>query len=229
MIGTLFLYRLRYVFHKSSIYYSIGVILVNNYVILVRKLLKRGKFISLDDLRAQILAFIAYYNLWSSPFHLDSIVLFFYIPFKVEFWRIVFSCWFATIGVVCGLLGTLIWGVFVWPEVLGDAMIKLGNSQTFVLVWSSVGSEGVIAFLQYTWVIGHLLGYILIGMALGRARVIPLWAACLIVGSIPFQAVAYTTHQGIFQLLSYILIFLGSIPAAHRMLNRSVQEASAPA
>jgi transposase len=30
--------------------------------ILVRKLLKRGKFLSLDDLRDQILAFIAYYN-----------------------------------------------------------------------------------------------------------------------------------------------------------------------
>jgi transposase len=30
--------------------------------ILVRKLLKRGQFISLDDLRDQILAFIAYYN-----------------------------------------------------------------------------------------------------------------------------------------------------------------------
>jgi hypothetical protein len=30
--------------------------------ILVRKLLKRGNFLSLDDLRTQILAFIAYYN-----------------------------------------------------------------------------------------------------------------------------------------------------------------------
>ena len=30
--------------------------------ILVRKLLKRGNFLSLHDLRAQILAFIAYYN-----------------------------------------------------------------------------------------------------------------------------------------------------------------------
>ena len=30
--------------------------------ILVRKLLKRGNFCSLDDLRDQILAFIAYYN-----------------------------------------------------------------------------------------------------------------------------------------------------------------------
>ena len=30
--------------------------------ILVRKLLKRGNFITLDDLRDQILAFIAYYN-----------------------------------------------------------------------------------------------------------------------------------------------------------------------
>ena len=30
--------------------------------ILVRKLLKRGNFLSLDDLRSRILAFITYYN-----------------------------------------------------------------------------------------------------------------------------------------------------------------------
>jgi putative transposase len=30
--------------------------------ILMRKLLKRGNFLSLDDLRTQILAFMAYYN-----------------------------------------------------------------------------------------------------------------------------------------------------------------------
>ena len=36
--------------------------------ILVRKLLKLGKFLSLDDLRDQILAFITYYNVrWLNP------------------------------------------------------------------------------------------------------------------------------------------------------------------
>ena len=98
-------------------------------------------------------------------------------------------------------------------------MTKIGNRTAFLQVWNGVSSEGVIVFLQYSWVVGHLLGYVLLGIALGRARVVPLWAACLIVASIPLQAVAYIASQGIFQLLSYVLIFIGSVPAALTMLK----------
>ncbi|HEV2655477.1 MAG TPA: hypothetical protein VGT82_10980 [Ktedonobacteraceae bacterium] len=135
----------------------------------------------------------------------------------------------ATIGMVCGLVGTLPWGFFVWPEALGDVMTKTDNRAAFLAVWHGVASEGVIVFLQYSWVVGHLLGYVLLGIALGRARVVPLWAACLIVIAIPFQAVAYIANQGIFQLLSYALIFVGSIPAALVMMKGSEQETIAPA
>ena len=130
------------------------------------------------------------------------------------------SPWLATFGMICGLVGTLPFGFFVWPEALGDAMVKTGNSSTFQVVWNGVSSEGVIVFLQYSWVVGHLLGYVLLGVALMRARTIPLWAASLIILGIPFQAVAYIAHQGIFQLLSYALIFIGSFPAALAMFRR---------
>ncbi len=36
--------------------------------ILVRRVIKRGNFTSLDDLRARILAFIAYFNQTAKPF-----------------------------------------------------------------------------------------------------------------------------------------------------------------
>lgn len=121
-------------------------------------------------------------------------------------------------------MGTLPWGFFVWPEALGDVMTKTGNRTAFLAVWNGASSEGVIIFLQYSWVVGHLLGYVLLGIALGRARVVPLWAAGLIVIAIPFQAVAYIANKGIFQLLSYVLIFIGSIPAALAMLKGSEQE-----
>lgn len=142
--------------------------------------------------------------------------------------------WLATSGMIFGLVGTLPWGIFVWPEALGDAMKKVGSSAPFIEVWNSVASEGMVVFLQYSWVVGHLLGYILLGIALGRARAIPLWAAILIVAAIPFQAVAYIANQGIFQLLSYALIFIASVPAALAMLKAGdekilyVHESSVP-
>jgi hypothetical protein len=36
--------------------------------ILVRKVLKRGSFVSVEDLQAKILAFITYYNHTATPF-----------------------------------------------------------------------------------------------------------------------------------------------------------------
>ena len=127
----------------------------------------------------------------------------------------------ATLGIICGLVGTLPFGFFIWPEALGDAMVKTNNRAAFLAVWNGVSSEGVIVFLQYSWVAGHLLGYVLLGLALARARVIPLWAAGLIIFALPFQAVAYIAHLGIFQIISYGLIFFGSLPAALAMLRRT--------
>jgi hypothetical protein len=134
------------------------------------------------------------------------------------------SPWLATFGMICGLVGTLPFGFFVWPEALGDAMIKTGNISAFLAVWNGVSSEGVIIFLQYSWVAGHLLGYLLLGIALARGRALPLWAAGLIILGIPFQAIAYMAHQGIFQLISYLLIFVGSIAAALATLKHTPEE-----
>jgi hypothetical protein len=36
--------------------------------ILVRRVIKRGNFLSVDDLRAKILAFVAYFNRTAHPF-----------------------------------------------------------------------------------------------------------------------------------------------------------------
>ena len=68
--------------------------------------------------------------------------------------------------------------------------------------------------------IGHQLGYILLGIALARARVIPLWAACLLIVSVPIMGpIAYGTNVGLLQILGFVLVFIGSVPAAFAMLK----------
>jgi hypothetical protein len=78
--------------------------------------------------------------------------------------------------------------------------------------------------LSGSWVIGHLLGYIIMGIALIRSRAIPLWAAILIIVGIPFQAAAYGAHVSVLQLICFALIFIGSIPATLAMLKGSEEE-----
>jgi hypothetical protein len=129
------------------------------------------------------------------------------------------SPWLATIGMIFGLAGSLPFGVFVGPEALAAGIAQVGATPSNAAVVHYVFSQGAIFLLQASWVVGHLLGYVLLGIALARSRAIPLWAACLIVAGIPFQAAGYGTHQGILQLICFVLIFLGSIPAAFAMLK----------
>jgi len=124
------------------------------------------------------------------------------------------SPWLATIGTAFGLIGSLPWPVFVAQEATVKNIAQIGSSAAFVTLFQHVSSEWAILLLFVSWIVGHLLGYILLGIALARARVIPLWASCLIIAGPPFQAVAYPTHLGLLQIFGFVLVFIGSIPAA---------------
>ncbi len=134
------------------------------------------------------------------------------------------SPWLALAGIACGLVGSLPWPFFVEAEAMIYALAHIGNSAATAAVLSNTSAVWVGVLLQYCWVIGHLLGYVLLGIALFRARTIPLWAAALIIASVPFQMIAYPMHQGWLQISGFVLVFIGSIPAALAMLKRPEEE-----
>src|SRR5712691_5120133 len=108
-------------------------------------------------------------------------------------------------------------------------MVHLGHDPVFATLEKSYFSNPEIYIIAAGWVIGHLLGYILLGIALARARVIPLWAACLIVTSAPLMGpIAYGTGLGLLQILGYVLVFIGSVPAALAMLKVRDEQALVP-
>lgn len=129
------------------------------------------------------------------------------------------SPWLATIGIACGFAGSLPWPLFVGQEALVHGIMQIGENASLVALVNHFTSEWVVLLLFISWIIGHQLGYILLGIALFRAHEIPLWAACLFVVSFPFQIAAYLANNGIFQLIYFALIFIGSIPAALAMLK----------
>jgi hypothetical protein len=139
------------------------------------------------------------------------------------------SPWLATTGMIFGLAGSLPFGMFVGPEAIAAAVGPLGASTSNAAVVHYVSSQGAIFLLQASWVIGHLLGYVIMGIALIRAQAIPLWAAGLFIVGIPFQMAGYGTRLGILQLICFALIFIGSVPAALAMLRRLDEETSIPA
>jgi hypothetical protein len=105
---------------------------------------------------------------------------------------------------------------------------QLGASAPVVAVWEYVKAQGTFLLLAGSWVIGHLLGYVIMGIALIRSRAIPLWAAILIIVGIPFQAAGYGAHVSILQLICFALIFLGSVPATLAMLKLRDEQVLGP-
>jgi hypothetical protein len=68
--------------------------------------------------------------------------------------------------------GSLLFAVFVGPEALAAGLGLFGASVSNAALVHDISSQGAILLLLGSWVIGHLLGYIIMGIALIRSRAI---------------------------------------------------------
>jgi hypothetical protein len=117
------------------------------------------------------------------------------------------------------MIGSFPWTLIVDQVILINAIAQMGGNASSLALLNQTNSTWPITVLFLGWVIGHLLGYVLLGIALGRAGVIPSWAASLFIGGAFFQAISYPTHLGALQVFGFALVLLGSIPVAIAMLK----------
>jgi hypothetical protein len=137
------------------------------------------------------------------------------------------SPWLSSIGIALGFIGSVVWSLLMGESFWINAAAHLNmNAPFFMLGKTYVANWGVYA-MHAGWVIGHLLGYVLIGIALLRARVIPRWACWLIIVSAAVMGpLSYGTGLGLLQVLGYGMVFVGSIPAALAILKGRGGEAA---
>ena len=132
------------------------------------------------------------------------------------------SPWLATLGMACGFAAGVVWAVIADSITMLTSMAQISLNPLFITVQHHYYANWLILAFGAIWVIGHQFGYILLGIALARTRVIPLWAACLFIVSVPIMGpIAYGTNLGLLQILGYVLVFIGSIPAALVILKGS--------
>jgi len=130
------------------------------------------------------------------------------------------SPWLSTIGIACGFVGSVVWSLFAGETFWLAAATHVDFDTQFLMLGKAYVANWVVLAMHGGWVIGHLLGYVLLGIALLRARVTPRWAAWLLIGSpLLMGPLAYGTGLGLLQVLGYVLVFIGSIPAALAMLK----------
>ncbi|GER82199.1 MAG: hypothetical protein IMW90_22190 [Thermogemmatispora sp.] len=140
------------------------------------------------------------------------------------------SPWLASIGGVLSLIGMMTTIAFAAQSDMTYDMAQLGSSPQFIALWNRFNSDTFMTACLILFIIGFVGGPLLLGIALGRARAIPLWAAAAIVLSRLLPIIAFPAHlnSSITDPVSYGLFLLGSIPAAFAMLKLRKEEESAP-
>ena len=141
--------------------------------------------------------------------------------------------WLGTISLLLALPGWTPLSGLIGLDALTYDMAQMGGGVQFAALWDRFNGDGVMVSYVVIYAICHLLCAVLVGIALGQARIIPIWAATSLVISSPLLIIGFPIHLTFYHsaLLfgSLALLFIGSIPAALALLKRTGEGGSARA
>ena len=95
----------------------------------------------------------------------------------------------------------------------------MGGGAQFAALWDRFNGDGVMVSYVVIYAISHLLCILLLGIALGRARIIPIWAATALILVSPLTIISSSVHIAILLYLAMTLRVIGCFPAALAMLK----------
>src|SRR5215471_8605682 len=111
------------------------------------------------------------------------------------------SPWLATFSAGLVLVGWIPWPALMGIDDLSLQIVQTGNTPQFTALWERFNADPMMSAYLYTYIIGHLLSAILLGIMLGRARLVPLWSACALALSSPVTILAFPTKNPILGFL----------------------------
>ncbi len=138
------------------------------------------------------------------------------------------SPWLATVGAAFGLAGWLPWSALAAQDDLTFQMAQMGGGPGFVELWNRSTTDPAMGSLTLIYVACHLVAYVVLGIALGRAGAIPAWAAWSVALTSPITVLAFPTH---IHLLLYVVVglwFAGSLPAARAVWRNRLERPGSP-
>ena len=126
--------------------------------------------------------------------------------------------WLATIAAIFALVGWAPFGAIISLDILVYDVARGGSIPQLVTFWGQFNADPFIMTYQYIYILGHLISAILLGILLGRTRLIPAWAAWAFALSSPVTMLLFAFH--LFPQLVWIacaLLIIGALPAAFAM------------
>jgi hypothetical protein len=128
--------------------------------------------------------------------------------------------WLATVGGLLALVGWLPFSALTALDDLTASMAQLPAGGSFAPLLDRFSTDAVMNGYLLVYVIGHLVAYVLLGVALLQGRVIPRWAAWSIIASSPLTIAAFVLPASprATGAVALGLLVLGSLPAARATL-----------
>lgn len=138
------------------------------------------------------------------------------------------SPWLATFSAGLALVGWIPWPALMGIDDLSFQIVQVGNTPQLTALWERFNADPLMSAYLYTYILGHLLSAVLLGIMLGRARLVPLWSAWALALSSPITILAFPTKSPILGILFLALLAIGVLPAAYTMLKFSPNNVGQP-
>jgi hypothetical protein len=126
--------------------------------------------------------------------------------------------WLATISAALSLVGWIPWSALIGIDALAYDITQVGSTSQLAALWTHFNGDVVMTTYLLIYIIGHLLSAVLIGIMLGRLRLVPAWTAWAFALTSPLTILIFPVHNLVFQdVLKYLicaLFIIGAIPAA---------------
>ncbi len=128
--------------------------------------------------------------------------------------------WLATIGGLLGMVGWLPFSALTALDALAATMAHLPDSSSYAALLDRFTNGAVMNTYLIVYIICHLVAYVLFGIALRRAHVIPRWASWSMIASSPLTVAAFALPARVaIGVAALALLLIGSLPAAHAMVT----------
>ena len=117
------------------------------------------------------------------------------------------SPWFAMLGMAAGWVGAMPWAFISDQSFLLVHMTRFQIDGVFANLETAYIQDPHIFLIAAGWVLGHLFGYVLLGIAFVRSGLVPRWSGVLLVVATPVMGpLAYGSGLNILQILAYVLV-----------------------
>src|SRR6266511_5760457 len=144
------------------------------------------------------------------------------------------SPWLATVSAALSLIGWIPWSALIAIDDLVYDIAQAGSTPQLAALWTQFNSDPVMLTYLLIYIIGHLASAVLIGILLGRLRLIPAWAAWAFALTSPLQILYFFPSpilalRDVLRYLICALWIIGAIPAALATLtNKDLAQPAPP-